>query len=86
MECSLSLNCKQRRTRWRMTQSAANQSPQKFSDQQGKYREFRVFRPIGPGPPVKKPTGALAFSENSLQIGTGNLDRGSGNSNSLILL
>jgi hypothetical protein len=69
-----------------MTQSAENQSPQKFPDKQGKYREFRVFRAIEAVRDVKKPAGALAFSENSLEIGTGNLDRGSGNSNSLILL
>jgi hypothetical protein len=35
-------------TRWRMTQSAANRSFRRGSslDQQGKYREFRIFGAI----------------------------------------
>jgi hypothetical protein len=55
----------------------------KFPDQQGKYREFGTFWAVPKLEQQKKPLNHWAFSQNSLEIGTGNFDR-SGNSNSLI--
>src|ERR1700730_1314956 len=69
-----------------MTQSDTNPSPpSQFPDQQGKCREFRIFRAISGIHRGENPCGHWAFPDNSLEIRIGNFNRGSGNSNSLIL-
>jgi hypothetical protein len=60
-------------------------SAEHFPDHQGKYREFRVFGAISASTWGENHTWPLGFLGNSLKIGTGKFDRGSGNSNSLIL-
>jgi hypothetical protein len=60
-----------------MTQSVANQSPQKFLINRENTGNFALSIRLGTVRQGKKPAGALAFSENSLEIGTGNLERGS---------
>jgi hypothetical protein len=57
---------------------------QRIPDQQGKYREFRVFADSGGFHRGQKLVRSLAFSENSLEIGTGNFQLVTGNRNSLI--
>jgi hypothetical protein len=65
-------------------QSDANQSLSKLPDQQGKCREWCLFKSIHSIYRTEKSAPSLAFYENSLEIGAGNFDRRSGNSNSLI--
>jgi len=83
--CALPQRTPRTETRWRMTQSAANHSPRSNSllsrEKAGNFADLTWIRRIRR---VKTRASMRAICANSLLIGAGNFDCGSGKGNSLL--